>query len=208
MRANFATAPNGVIKVDGTSNGVSGPPDKKVFQFLRTRCDAILVGASTARAEHYSTPRTDAETNKAPKLVVATNSLNFPDEPKFLSTTDPPFIVTSNQTVERSPDKVRQLSTKASIISFGLETVDFGALFVFLYDLGIRVILCEGGPSIFAELLTLGLVDELCLTIAPRIAPGKPTGLVTLLTDNSIDMELAANFSIDNFLFCRYLISQ
>jgi riboflavin biosynthesis pyrimidine reductase len=35
---------------------------------------------------------------------------------------------------------------------------------------GVRVVLCEAGPTVFGQLVAAGLMDELFLTIAPRIA--------------------------------------
>jgi riboflavin biosynthesis pyrimidine reductase len=39
-------------------------------------------------------------------------------------------------------------------------------------DHGVRSILCEGGPTLNAELLRAGLVDELFLSVAPKLAGG------------------------------------
>src|SRR6201999_1733946 len=39
---------------------------------------------------------------------------------------------------------------------------------------GIRAVLCEGGPRLHGELQAAGLVDDLFLTIAPKIAGGGP----------------------------------
>ncbi|MGN6325983.1 dihydrofolate reductase family protein [Pseudolysinimonas sp.] len=35
-------------------------------------------------------------------------------------------------------------------------------------------IVCEGGPSVVAQLLDAGLVDEICLTTVPRLVGGTP----------------------------------
>jgi riboflavin biosynthesis pyrimidine reductase len=35
-------------------------------------------------------------------------------------------------------------------------------------------IVCEGGPSVVAQLLDAGLVDEICLTTVPRVVGGAP----------------------------------
>jgi riboflavin biosynthesis pyrimidine reductase len=35
---------------------------------------------------------------------------------------------------------------------------------------GARVVVCEGGPHLFADLLAAGAVDELFLTLAPQLA--------------------------------------
>ncbi len=37
---------------------------------------------------------------------------------------------------------------------------------------GIRALLCEGGPRLHAQLQAAGLVDDLFLTIAPKLAGG------------------------------------
>ena len=42
-----------------------------------------------------------------------------------------------------------------------------------LVDRGWTRILCEGGPSLLAELLAAGVVDELCATIVPRLVAGE-----------------------------------
>jgi riboflavin biosynthesis pyrimidine reductase len=39
-------------------------------------------------------------------------------------------------------------------------------------DLGVRSVLCEGGPHLNAELLRAGLVDELFLSLAPKLLGG------------------------------------
>ena len=40
------------------------------------------------------------------------------------------------------------------------------------HDYGVRSLLCEGGPTLFGSLLGEGLVDELFLTLAPKLAGG------------------------------------
>ena len=41
-------------------------------------------------------------------------------------------------------------------------------------DHGVRLLLCEGGPTILGALLREGLLDELFLTLAPLLAAGEP----------------------------------
>jgi riboflavin biosynthesis pyrimidine reductase len=47
-----------------------------------------------------------------------------------------------------------------------------------LRRLGLRHLLCEGGPRLFAALTALDLVDELCLTVSPLLA-GAGAGRIT-----------------------------
>jgi riboflavin biosynthesis pyrimidine reductase len=56
------------------------------------------------------------------------------------------------------------------------------SLMAALEAMGARVVLCEGGPTLFGELLGAGLVDELFLTLAPQLlgrdARERPLALV------------------------------
>lgn len=53
LRVNFVTSIDGVVAVDGVSRPLSDDADRRVFRLLRTSCDAVLVGAGTARLENY-----------------------------------------------------------------------------------------------------------------------------------------------------------
>ena len=46
-------------------------------------------------------------------------------------------------------------------------------------DHGVRSLLCEGGPTVFGALLTEGLVDELFLTLAPKLVGGGDEPAIT-----------------------------
>ena len=48
-----------------------------------------------------------------------------------------------------------------------------------LYARGHRRVLAEGGPGVLGALLAAGLVDELCLTVAPVLAGGDGRRIVT-----------------------------
>ena len=54
----------------------------------------------------------------------------------------------------------------------GEARVDLPAVLESLCDLGIRKLLVEGGGTLIAEFLRLGLVDELTVYIAPKILGG------------------------------------
>ena len=48
-----------------------------------------------------------------------------------------------------------------------------------LADRGLFRVLAEGGPSLLGSLIEAGLLDELCLTIAPLLVGGSAPRIVT-----------------------------
>ena len=63
------------------------------------------------------------------------------------------------------------------MITAGNGTVDLPAALRELRDRDVKVVLCEGGPTLNTELLRARLIDELCLTIAPLLTLGdRPRG--------------------------------
>ena len=53
-----------------------------------------------------------------------------------------------------------------------------------------RALLCEGGPHLHAQLIEAGLVDELFVTHAPKLAGGEGPGLVAGLAEARAPREL------------------
>jgi len=69
---------------------------------------------------------------------------------------------------------------------------------------GVRAVICEGGPTLFGSLQASGLVDELFLTIAPKLAgSGAPNILEGGLAEVA-ELELAWLLEEDGELFARY----
>lgn len=86
MRVNFVTTMDGqVTGQDGLSGTLSSAEDRRIFHMLRAGCDAVLVGAGTARVETYGPPRVQAgwqalrANTAAPVLVMVSRSGNVPD---------------------------------------------------------------------------------------------------------------------------------
>jgi DNA-binding transcriptional LysR family regulator len=99
---------------------------------------------------------------------------------------------------------------EADLIDLGDTRVDFTGLLATLGDIGARTVLCEGGPRLNHQLLAAGLVDELCLTISPRIVGGAGTTGPGLLNGEAFavpsGLRLDRVLAHDDFLFCRYLV--
>jgi riboflavin-specific deaminase-like protein len=205
---NFATTLDGRAAIDGHSGPIGSETDTEMLQRLRTRVDAVMIGAGTMRAERYgrmvSDPQLRAYRERTglahdPLGVIVSNRLELPwDAGLFTDGGGRVVIFTASD--EDPPDT----ATPVTIVRHadGVELDE--ALTWLLRERGIRSVLCEGGPTLHGRLREGGLVDELFLTIAPKVAAGEgPRILEGALTDVD-EVDLLWLLSADGELFARY----
>jgi riboflavin biosynthesis pyrimidine reductase len=84
------------------------------------------------------------------------------------------------------------------------EWADLGALLGSLHEEGVRAVMCEGGPTLHGSLQAEGLVDELFLTIAPKLSGGQGPRILEGPLPEVVEMELAWLLEEDGELFARY----
>jgi len=134
--------------------------DHILMKRIECSADAVLVGAQTLRAS-------PAGWSPAPaSRIVVSSSGDLPFDSKFLGSGDP-YIATSEEASFPVPDIV-------TLLRSGIERVDFRRLFQTLrQDLGIKRLLVLGGSELNAQLLAANLVDELFVTIAPKVKLGR-----------------------------------
>jgi len=214
LRANMVSSADGAAALDGASAGLSSGTDRQLFALLRALSDVIIVGAATARAERYKPARAQepwrdlrAGRPPTPPIAVVTRRLDL-DPGGPLITAAPPEARTIVITTEKAPRDIRAaIEPHADVVIAGEETVDLEAAVTALAERGHRRMLTEGGPHLLAQLLEAGLLDELCLTVAPlltgpgagRIVAGAPSGPAAL------PLTLGHVLEDDGFLFFRYL---
>ena len=193
--ANFVATIDGVVSLgltDGTdSSTLSGkaPADVWTMAMLRAAADAVLIGAGTLRASvgHQWTPSRLAPANTeelmayrvalgratadAP-LVVVTGS---GDLPQHVALTRPSTDVVIVTTPAGNGRVAAEFPRWTRIVLPGEDRIDGALIARALYtELGARLVLCEGGPTLLGTLVASGSAHEFFLTIAPRIAGRDP----------------------------------
>ena len=190
---NMITTVDGATAVAGRSGGLGGAADKKVFAAIRSLADIILVGAGTVRAENYGPP------SVAGRLAIVTSSLDLAPDARVFSDGYRPIIIT---TANADPARRTALEDVSDVVVAGDTSVDLRAALARFSG----VVLCEGGPSLNGQLITEGLVDELCLSLAPLLASGG-SSRIALGADLETPqrMQLHHILEEDEMLFMRYV---
>ena len=213
--ANMVAGIDGCSAVDGRVGELSGPADKLLFQQLRQVADVVLVGAETIRAERYGPVRlTDHEVatrtargqHPLPRTAVVSRSLEFDwTIPLFGSGGDghPRPLILAPEAID--PGALAAAERYAEIIVAGHDTVDLADALHKLHDLGAGTVLAEGGARTLGALAAAGLLDELCLTLAPMMG-GDPLPIAVWPRGAPTSaFHLASVGSEDGDLFLRYL---
>ncbi|MGH2922820.1 MAG: dihydrofolate reductase family protein [Solirubrobacterales bacterium] len=205
---NFAVTLDGRAAIGGHSGPIGSGTDTEMLQRLRTRVDAVMIGAGTMRAERYGRMVSDpefrayrerAELSHDPLAVIVSNRLELPwDASLFTDGGGGVVIFTA------SDDEPPETATPVTCVRHS-EGVDLAKALRWLrLERGIRSVLCEGGPTLHGRLREEGLADELFLTIAPKLAGGEAPRILEGALPEVVELELAWLLESDGELFGRY----
>jgi riboflavin biosynthesis pyrimidine reductase len=211
LRANFVSSVDGAATHGGLSAGLGSPADRRVFDLLRRLCHVIVVGAGTVRAEGYEGMRLDEASVQwrvaqglAPQPVFAVISASLDvDAGIFADNPERPLVLT----VTNAPDDRRAaLAEVADVIDCGDGQVDTGRMRSVLAERGLTQVHSEGGPHVLGTMIEQGTIDELCLTLSPRLEGGLARRIADGHGVNATELALAHVLtSPDGTLLLRYL---
>jgi 5-amino-6-(5-phosphoribosylamino)uracil reductase len=210
---NFVATADGRTAFRGRSSELSDVGDRAVFHGLRERVDAIFTGTGTMRSERYGRLVRDLERRRRraaaglapdPLACVITRTGDVPTE-------IPLFDDPHSRIVVFTPTPLDVSAQRAQI---DVVVLDPGQLTLTTMtrrlrsDYDVRALLCEGGPTVFGALLQEGLVDELFLTVAPKLAGGGSGPAVTSGPELPALRRLEPVWALerDGSLFMRYTL--
>ena len=216
VRANFITSVDGGATADGKSGVMAGPGDRLVFHLRRELADVIVVGAGTVRVEGYSGAhlgvaqrqrRQARGQSEVPRLAIVTRSGRLDrDMPVFTRTEVPPLVLTCTAAADETRRLLGDLCEVVDCSGSDPGKVDEAALLAALAARGMRRILTEGGPMLLGAFIERGLLDELCLTIAPYLVGGLARRVATGPGQLLTRMRCAHILTDDaGYLYTRYV---
>jgi riboflavin biosynthesis pyrimidine reductase len=226
--ANFVASVDGVVALDGTGESghvISGESaaDRFVMGLLRACAGAVVVGAGTLRAspKHLWTPA-KIFPPAAADFAALRRALGLSEQPKLVVVTasgelDPSSPALRDALIATTPDggaRLRGILPQTTRIvaiparRAGSDSMNLRPLIELLRAEGHELLLTEGGPSLVGQLLTENLLDELFLTLSPRLfgrhAANARKPLVDGVDLGGKPLELASARRHGSHLFLRY----
>jgi riboflavin-specific deaminase-like protein len=215
---NMVSTADGRASIGGRSGPLGNRADRELFHALRSAVDAVMAGAQTVRSERYGRiipderrrrRRRERGSSDEPLACIVSGSLALTDDIPLLA--DPAakvVIVTS------SASSLPEVGAHVEYVRAGRDgRLDLPAALDELHQrFAVGTLLCEGGPRLNLQLLAAGLVDEMFLSLAPKLAGGAPAGSEALRIlagaelKEPVELELLGAQESDSELFLRYRV--
>jgi riboflavin biosynthesis pyrimidine reductase len=174
VRASLVQTRDGALTgQDHRSHSITRPADQRALAAMRHLADVILIGASTVRQEDFGRkPPADgtelAELTPDMAVAVVSHSLDLdPRASLFVDAVTSTIVLT---TADSPADRRRELAAVAELVVADSTMVDMSWALGVLAGKGLTKVLCESGPTLLAQLVDAGLLDEVCLTTIPEDA--------------------------------------
>ena len=218
---NFISTVDGKTQVLQNTNAywpIGSKLDHDTLVELRTHADALVHGKNTAYGFRTLNTLEYPQFQKRRKAVGKNELLPYivisghPDESLILSLKDskigkPILVTTENATIPQA------LAEIVTIERIGKEYVDIAKTALFFNEKGFKHVLVEGGPHLLGSFLKEQLIDEIFLTIAPKIFGNKNGKTITMVegflfeAKNIPKLELISVKQEVNELYLRYRVS-
>jgi riboflavin biosynthesis pyrimidine reductase len=206
---NMIATADGRATIKGRAGHIANRADYELFHATRARMDGVLVGAETIRVESYGRTINNAEARARREreglpadavTVVCSRRVSLPADVGLLKAPENTVIVLTPSQNGELPHGV------AASVRYLREPDAAAGLRRLRSEFGLRSLVCEGGPNLNATLLPQGLVDELHLVYAPKLAGGRDP--LTILggdtLDPPIDLGLITLHESGGYLYARY----
>jgi 2,5-diamino-6-(ribosylamino)-4(3H)-pyrimidinone 5'-phosphate reductase len=213
---NTVSSVDGRTVMEGKAAGIGSTADRRTMRTLRSKVDAVMIGAGTLRAEKLSLGLDPTDGVRQPLAIIVTNTGDVPLKEQFIvEGGQEVLILLSDAAPRRVAERLRGLAPvmRASASSTGAVDLQ-AALRALQAEHGVESLLVEGGPGLNHALISRQLVDELFLTVAPELLGGTAAQTLTLLRGPEIPagdrpvLDLLSIHVAESELFLRYSLTR
>jgi 2,5-diamino-6-(ribosylamino)-4(3H)-pyrimidinone 5'-phosphate reductase len=209
---NMVASIDGRVALGGKASRIGSEVDRRTMRNLRSKADAVMIGAGTLRSERLSLDSDRTFGAAQPLAVIVTKTGDVPLESNLIGHERQRVLVLTTGVegengTSRSCGEARLL--RAPTTPSG--DADLGrALRILQTEHAVDILLVEGGPSLNHSLVSQNLADELFLTLAPKLLGGPQSAALALLEGPELSplqsprAELVSVYLSDGELYLRY----
>lgn len=190
--------------------------DRRLMDVLRARADAVVVGAGTVRHDGFPVLVRDRAVRRRrtarglpphPINVVLSRALDIPVARSIFQRKDTHRIVYTSRLA--TPARRRRFARVADVVVLPAKSVSPRAVLRDLHERGMRNVLLEGGGELHFAFAKAHLVDEIYVTVTPRLIGGDAPSLLDgkgFLKADHLELELVSTRRVGDELFLRYRV--
>lgn len=167
------TIDGAVATASGESQWITGAESRFAVHQLRDTHDAIMVGIGTVLADNPRlTTRLPQGGGKNPLRIIVDSTLRTPTPAALLAEAGQTLILTTAAASTANVERLQAANVEILRVAGTAGAVDLSAAMRQLGERGIQSILLEGGGRLHHGALHAGIVDRLCIFIAPLLLGG------------------------------------
>lgn len=200
---NAAMSLEGKIGRKGEKVRFSNDLDKKRVHELRSNVDAIMVGINTILVDNPKLTAHHAEGGgKNPIRVVLDSKARTPLDANVLDGNAETLIAISKKA---SSVRIENLKKKGAEIiqTEGENEVDLVELMEKLRERRMKTLLLEGGGTLNKSMISLGLIDEIYITISSMLL-GRGINLINGPLEDEVKLKLEGIMQLDDQIVLHY----
>jgi GTP cyclohydrolase II len=167
----------------GEQPAISGRESMRMTHALRAAHKAILIGVGTVLSDDPQLTVRLVE-GEQPQPIILDSKLRIPITARLFEHPKGIWIASGKEVPSKQRKKIEEKG--AQIVIFPLDSnqhVNLIDLMKYLAGRGICSVMVEGGPTVISSFLRQGLVDQVVLTIAPRLIGGKTVQIQSTTPD-------------------------
>jgi riboflavin-specific deaminase-like protein len=215
---NMAVSVDGRITTRAREHVALGSErDRRLMDELRTRADAVIIGAGTVRHDGHPMVIRYADLRARrvalgkpvhPVNVVMSRSLAISPRSRFFASQETRRIVFTTSRAPRA--RVRRFARVAEVVVLPGATLAPARVLDALHARGLRNVLLEGGGEVHFAFAKAGLVSEIYVTVTPRLIGGKAAPSLLdgagFLWKDHVRLRLVSARRVGEEMFLRYKV--
>lgn len=191
--------------------------DRRLMDELRSSADAVIVGAGTIRYDGFpillrykdlEAMRTARGRPPHPINVALSRELDFPSTRPFFTHSGTEKIIFTTRAAPVT--RVKRFSKLAEVVVLPKRTLSPGDVLRDLHQRKIKKVILEGGGEVHFAFAREGVVDDVYITLTPRLVGGATAPTVLdgkgFLASDHPQLRLVSTKRIGDELFLKYRV--